>query len=345
MTTTIATSMTYLGLDLYLWMGLILLLAIIAYAVLAGADFGGGMWDLFASGPHRGKQRKAIAAAIGPVWEANHVWIIFLLVVLFSEFPLAMYVINEALYWPLHLLLIGIVLRGAAFVLRTQHEMASPRWRFWGSIFGSASIITPFILGTMLAAISSGGIRYVGNQLRVDPAQAWYSPVSILVGLLTLAVCSYLAAVYLTVETRGKLQADFRQRALIAWVVVAVLAGTLLFLSRWYSPLLWAHFAQRSSLPSLVLGLTLAILSGWSLYSKSYVLARIFAVGEVIVLIAGWAMAQYPYLIYPDLTLQNAGASPEAILFLLRVLPFGLLILVPSLYLLYAVFKKKPLAE
>jgi cytochrome d ubiquinol oxidase subunit II len=342
---TTPTPTTFLGLDLYLLMGFVMLLAMIAYAVLAGADFGGGIWDLFASGPNRGKQRKAIAAAIGPVWEANHVWIIFLLVLLFSEFPLAMYVINEALFWPLHLLLIGIVLRGAAFVLRTQHEAASPRWRFWGSIFGSASIVTPFILGTMLAAISSGGIRFAGHDLSVDPAQAWYSPVSILVGLLTLAVCSYLAAVYLTVETRGKLQADFRQRALIAWVVVAVLAAILLVLSRWYSPLLWHHFAQRSSLPSLALGLTLAILSGWSLYSQSYVLARIFAVGEVIVLITGWAMAQYPYLVYPDLTLQNAGTSPQAILFLLRVLPFGFLILLPSLYLLFAVFKKKPLEE
>jgi cytochrome d ubiquinol oxidase subunit II len=330
---------TWLGIDIYVAAGAVMLLAITAYALLAGADFGGGILDMFAFGPRKGYQRKALANAIGPVWETNHVWIILLLVVIFSCFPKALYVLAYGLYAPLMIMLMGIVLRGVSFVFRSYHEDASPRWRFWGSVFGSASAITPFVLGTMLAAVSLGGIRYQDGVVTVDPAHAWTSPIALLTGLLTLAICAYLAAVYMTVETDGDLAEDFRKRGLQLWVVVAILPAILLPLIRSQAPLLWEHFAQRSSLPPMAFGIVTVALSGWALWNRAYHLARIFAVMEVCVLLFGWAFAQWPYIVYPDVTFQNAVTQGPALVTLLNALPFGLMLLIPSLLFLFKVFK------
>lgn len=320
--------------------GLAMLLVITAYTVLAGADFGGGIWDLLASGPRRNEQRHAISGAIGPVWEANHVWMIFLVVILFSAFPPAFAALSVALFVPFHLVLVGIILRGAAFVFRLHHDVATPHWRTWTTIFGAASTITPFILGATLSAVSSGGIRVLGGQVTVNPLQAWFSPVSLLTGALTLAICSYLAAVYLTVETQGPLQEDFRLRALWAWLVVAVLPAILLPLVAWQAPLLWEHFARPASAGPMTGGIMLAVASGWAVWHRRYRLARTLAVAEVIVLLWGWAFAQWPYLIYPDLTVYNSASSGPAIRFLLSTLPVGFGMLIPSLWLLFTVFKK-----
>lgn len=319
--------------------GLAMLLALTAYAVLAGADFGAGIWDLLASGPRRNRQRETIAKAIGPVWEANHVWMIFLIVILFTAFPTAFAALSIALFTPFHLVLVGIVLRGAAFVFRANHEIATRSWETWAAIFGSASVVTPFILGATLSAVSSGGIRVVAGEVTVDPLQTWFSPVSLLVGALTLAICAYLAAVYLTVETEGDLQEDFRRRALGAWGVVAVLPAILLPLVAVQSPLLWEHFARPASLPPMAVGILLAVGSGWAVWSRRYKLARALGVAEVVVLLWGWAFAQWPYIIYPDMTVTNSMASGPAVRFLLSTLPFGFALLIPSLWLLFYVFK------
>lgn len=333
------TAHTWLGLEAEVAAGLAMLLALTAYAVLAGADFGGGIWDLLAGGPRRQEQRHAIARAIGPVWEANHVWLIFLIVILFTAFPPAFAALSIALFTPFHLALAGIVLRGAAFVFRAHHDVASVHWRLWSSVFGAASTVTPFILGATLSAVASGGIRSVNGAVVVDPVQAWFSPVSLLVGVLTLAICAYLAAVYLTVETDGELQEDFRRRALGAWAAVAVLPAVLLPLVAAHSPRLWQHFTRPQSLPPMIGGAVLALLSGWAVRARRYRLARALAVAEVIVLLWGWAFAQWPYLIYPDLTVYNSAASGPALRFLLNTLPFGFGVLIPSLWLLFAVFK------
>lgn len=330
---------TWLGLDIHLVAGAVILLAITAYALLAGADFGAGVLDLFAFGEGQEKQRKALSNAIGPIWETNHIWIILLLVILFTCFPPAIYTLSIALYVPLVLVLLGIVFRGAAYIFRQYHEITSPRWRLWGSLFGAASIITPFMLGTMLAAISGGGIRYLNGQVTVSPTGSWASPFALLTGLLTLLICAYLAAVYMTVETEGALAEAFRRRGLQLWVAVAILPAILLPVVRSQVPLLWEHFGQRSSLLPMALGIICVLLSGWALYSKAYKLARVFAVAEVTVLLWGWAFAQFPYIVYPDVTLQNASTKGPALVALLNILPFGLIILVPSLWLLFSVFK------
>jgi cytochrome d ubiquinol oxidase subunit II len=330
---------TWLGMDIYVVAGVVMLLSITAYALLAGADFGAGVLDIFTAGPRKELQQRALANAIGPIWETNHIWIILLLVILFSCFPAAIYTISVGLYAPLILVLLGIVFRGAAYIFRQYNEITSPQWRLYGSIFGSASIITPFVLGTMLAAVSGGGIRYQGGQVTVNPAQSWASPFALLTGLLTLLICAYLAAVYMTVETEGDLAEDFRIRGLRLWVAVAVLPAILLPVVRSQVPLLWDHFVARPSLLPMVLGVVCVALSGWSLYRRAYHLARIFAVAEVVVLLWGWAFAQYPYIVYPDVTLANAATKGPALVVLLNVLPFGLILLVPSLWLLYSVFK------
>jgi cytochrome d ubiquinol oxidase subunit II len=315
------------------------LLALTAYTLLAGADFGGGVWDFFARGPRAREQRQAIALAMGPVWEANHVWIIFLLVLLFSGFPVAFAALSVALFIPFHLLLAGIILRGAAFVFRAHGaEEAGPQ-RAWARAFGSASIITPILLGMCLGAVSAGQIRVVNGQVQVDYLTAWLTPLSLACGALALVLFAYLAAVYLMLETDGDLREDFRTRTLISGGVVVAIAVVLLPLLAVEAPRLAQGLLSLQALPVLVLGAGLALLSLWAVLTRRFALARFAAAGEVTMLLWGWALAQWPYIIYPDLTFQAAAAPDATLGFILATAPVGALLLVPSLLFLFAVFK------
>lgn len=321
----------------------VILAALTAYAVLAGADFGGGIGDLLAFGPRAAPHREAIARAMGPVWEANHVWLIFVIVLLFSAFPTAFAALSSAFYLPFHLVLLGIVMRGAAFVFRGVGLMAGAPGQAWGRAFGAASVITPFILGESLGAISSGAIRVQAGVVTVNATQAWFSPFPVVIGTLTLALCAYLAGVFLTLETRGAVQEDFRLRALWAGGITAALAVLLLPIMARQAPHLWAALSQPQALPLLVIGAVLAIVSPWALWRRHYRLARVAAVVEVVVLLWGWALSLWPYLIYPDVTIAQAAAPLPALRFLLAVTPLGLAMLVPSLWLLFTVFKGRNL--
>src|SRR5256885_3765948 len=154
----------------------ILWFALTAYAVLAGADFGGGVWDLLASGPHEAEQRRAVAEAMGPVWEANHVWLIFLIVGLFTAFPAAFGILSLALYLPFTIALLGIVLRGAAFAFRAHGREAVGDASGWGVTFGAASVIAPFFMATGAAAVASGFVRVAGWQLVSGLQGRWAPP-------------------------------------------------------------------------------------------------------------------------------------------------------------------------
>ncbi|MGE5591336.1 MAG: cytochrome d ubiquinol oxidase subunit II [Bacillota bacterium] len=325
------------GPELYLatWM----VVALTAYAFLGAADFGGGLWDLLATGPRAGERRRLIARAMGPVWEANHVWLIFAVVLLFSGFPTVFSTLSIALFMPLHLVLLGIVLRGAAFVFRSYGPPQSAVSRVWASVFGAASIVTPFLLGVSLGAVSSGVIRVVNGQVQANLARAMLSPFSLVVGLLTLMLGAYLAAVYLTLEGEGQVREDFRRRALAAGLAVAALAAALLPLMQSTVPWLAANLLHPRSLPLLAAGALAAAVSFWALWTQRFYLARFTAVAEVITLFWGWSLAQFPYLVYPDLTLLNAAAPPHVLEFLLRIVPWGLAVLLPSLALLFYVFK------
>ena len=316
--------------------------ATILYALLGGADFGGGVWDVFARGPRRAEQRSAIAHAMGPVWEANHVWLIFVIVILFTAFPTVYAALSIALFLPFHLVLLGIVLRGAAFVFRAYSQRAgahvSAAERGWGVVFGAASIITPFLLGSCLGVVSAGRVRVVVGSIAVN-GSAWLTPMSLLMGALALALCAYLAAVFLTNETESELQEDFRARALVAGTFTVGLSGLLLVLLRSEARHLWAGLLSSRAAPVLAIGIAAALLAGWSLRVRRYRLARAAAVVQIAALLGGWMLAQYPYLIYPDVTIANAAAPPATLRFFLLTLPIGAAILVPSLWLLFRVFK------
>ncbi|HWE95800.1 MAG TPA: cytochrome d ubiquinol oxidase subunit II, partial [Tepidisphaeraceae bacterium] len=218
-----------------------------AYVVLAGADFGGGVWDLFAFGPRAQRQRDAIAHAMGPVWEANHVWLIFVLVMLFTCFPVGYAVLAVALFVPFHLALAGIMLRGAAFVFRAHGPEKNPppgeiahhtinalaRPAVWEVFFGAASVVSPFVLGAAFGALTSGAVGVINGNVHIDATRPipWLTPYPIGCGVLALSTCAYLAAVYLVQETDGDLREDFRRRAILAGTATAALAAVVLVLA------------------------------------------------------------------------------------------------------------------
>ena len=321
------------------------LLALVAYAVLGGADFGGGIWDLFARGPRKAAQRDAIAHAMGPVWEANHVWLIFVIVIIFSAFPLAYEAISVALFLPLHLALLGIILRGAAFVFRayspqSARSLRARPGRGWGVVFGAASTITPVILGMCLGAVSAGTLRLTADyDVVIAGTPPWLSPVAMAMGALALSLCAYLAAVFLANETAGELRADFRRRALLAGTAVVALSTLALPLIRVQAPHLWAGLLHGPGMPVFLVGVVAALASGWFLRVRRYRLARITSVVQIAALLVGWAAAQYPFIIYPDLTLAGAAAPHGVLQFLLWSTPAGMALLLPSLYYLFRIFK------
>jgi cytochrome bd ubiquinol oxidase subunit II len=325
----------------------VIFLALNAYAVLAGADFGGGVWDLFASGPRRERQRELVAEAIGPVWEANHVWLILAIVLLFTCFPAAFARLGTLLHIPLSLVLIGIVLRGSAFTFWRYGGAGDQAQRHWSETFAMASLITPLLLGTTAGAIASGAVGDAGRatggggtfyHTYVAP---WLTPFALSVGLFALVAFAFLAAVYLTLEARERdLQEDFRRRALVSGIGLFVAAVVVLLLSLSGAPLVrdGLVFASWAAPLHLLTG-GAAITALVALWYRRWRAARLAAAAQVSLILWGWSLGQYPYVVPPDLTIA-AAAAPEATLRLvLGALAVGAAVLLPSLYYLFRVFK------
>jgi cytochrome d ubiquinol oxidase subunit II len=320
----------------------LIIVALIAYAVLGGADYGGGVWDLFARGSRAKEQRTLIAQAMGPVWEANHIWLIFAVVVLFTCFPAAFAVVGEALPIPISAALIGISLRGAAFAFRASYWAPSAFRDRMGTIFGVASLITPFGMGAALAALASGDITLNSSGI-VDSSVwvGWLTPFAIGVGALALSLVAYLAAAFLCLEAEGELREDFRRRALGAAVAVGVTASLTLPLAADAVPSLWVSLTQGVARPFLLIAPAFGLASLASLYLRQHRLAAAAAVGQTAAILFGWGVASYPYLIFPTVTLAGAAAAPQVQLAILVGAAAGLLVLVPSLWLLFRLFKGK----
>jgi cytochrome d ubiquinol oxidase subunit II len=321
------------------------LAGITAYALLGGADFGGGVWDLFAAGPRRREQRLAIQRAMGPVWEANHVWLILVIVVLFTCFPTGYAALGIALFLPFHLALLGIMLRGASFVFRSyqsRQKEAAAETSAWGIVFGVASIISPVLLGVAFGVVTEGAIRLgEGGRIVQLGRLPWLSPYCLTNGFLALSACAYLAAVYLTNETQGELREDFRQRAIVAGSTTALLAG-LVVLFAWREA---NWFVQRllswHTLPVVLAGLVCFAASAWSVFTRRYSLSRILAASQIALILIGWGLAQYPYLVYPDIPFRGVAAPTPTLRFVVLSLIPGAALIVPSLLYLFAVFKAR----
>jgi cytochrome d ubiquinol oxidase subunit II len=325
-------------------LALTMLVALIAYALLGGADFGGGMWDLASRGPRAPAQRRLIEDAIGPIWEANHVWLILVVVLLFSAFPRAYAVAGVALHIPLTLLLLGIVLRGSAFVFRHYSPHSDVAQHRWGRVFAIASTVTPIFLGIVLGAITAGTVRLDGSGRPVGGFVApWLGVFPVMVGLFALALFAFLAAVYLTNETGERaLQEDFRRRALWAGVAVGVLAlGTAISVGDSARSFRQALFGSWWSWPLQLATGAAAVAAFAALYLRRYRLARASAAAQVALILGGWGLAQRPYLIAPDVTVGNAAADPAVLHTLVGALVAGALLLFPSLWWLYRVFKRR----
>jgi cytochrome d ubiquinol oxidase subunit II len=319
--------------------------ALAAYLVMAGADFGGGVWDLFASGPRRKRQRALIADAIGPIWEANHVWLILAVVLLFVCFPSGFARLSVTLHIPLTLMLVGIVLRGSAFTFRTYDSQRDDVQRRWGVVFSWASLVTPVLLGVAAGTVAAGGIPARPSGTFAEAyVRPWLQPFPFAIGALALVLCAYLAAVYLTLETDDPdLQDDFRLRAFAAGIGVFLAAMLALFLARRYVPLVWQGLTASPWAPGyqMVVG-GLALLTFTALWQRRYRLARVAAPFQAVLILSGWAFSQYPYLLPPDLTIAAAAAPDTTLKLVLGALALGFVVLVPSLVYLFRVFKSRP---
>lgn len=317
------------------------------YALSAGADFGGGVWDLVASGPRRERQRELIAKAIAPIWEANHVWLILVIVLLFTAFPSAFALLMTQLHIPMTLMLIGIVLRGSAFTFRSYDSRRDSVQRRWGRVFAIASTATPVLLGCIVGAIATGSISTaaVTSASFVDVyVRSWLEPFPIGVGLLAFLLFAFLAAVYLTLEARDDaMREDFRTRALAAGAAVAVVASIDLALARSSAPLVWSALTEGTLATALRIGAVLASLGAMAaLWRRSFRQARIAAILEVSLIVWGWALGQFPYLVPPEITVENAAAPTATLRLVVIALVVGLAVLLPSLRYLFKVFKANP---
>jgi cytochrome bd ubiquinol oxidase subunit II len=319
----------------FLWLG------VTTYAVLAGADFGGGVWDLVAGGTARGQaQRRRISTSIGPVWEANHVWLIFALVVLWTGFPTVFAAIASTLYIPLTIVAFGIIVRGSAFAFRQASARLSVKWAF-GALFAGASLVTPFFLGMVAGAIASG--RVPPGIAGGDVVRSWTGPTSLVGGALAVGGCAFLSAVFLAVDSRRDGQADlvesFRRRALATGAAVAALTAVAGVVIRGDAPRLADGLAGRA-LPIVILSATLSSTTLLLLWRRVYAPVRLTAAMAVLSILWGWAVAQYPDLLVGSVTVAQ-GAAPHATLAaLVVVIVVGSLVLVPALGLLFWVIRR-----
>jgi cytochrome d ubiquinol oxidase subunit II len=315
---------------------LLALLGLAAYVVLGGADFGAGLWYMLLPGERRRPLRDHTYHAMGPVWEANHVWLIFVLVVVWTAYPRAFGAIFSTLYVPLFVAALGIILRGACYALRGA--VSDPREeRILGALFGASSVVTPFALGAAIGGIASGRVP-LGNAAG-DAIDAWLNPTSITIGVLAVATSAYLAAVWLTGDAaragRDDLVEAFRTRALATGAIAgAVALGALLVLQA-DAERIYDGLTSGSGLVALLASVAAGAVTMVFVAQRRLEPARWSAAVAVGAIVAGWALAQRPELL-PGLTVEQAAAGDGTLVALLVSIAVGSVILIPSLVLLFS---------
>jgi cytochrome d ubiquinol oxidase subunit II len=313
------------------------LLALTAYAVLAGADFGAGFWDLTAGGDKRGgRVRGMIQRSMSPVWEANHVWLIFLLVTLWTCFPLFFGSIMSTLYVPLFGAALGIIFRGTAFAVRGQAATIAEA-RLFGAVFATSSVLVPFFFGTVVGAIASGRVP-VGNALGA-PIESWVNATSILIGVLAVVSCAYISAVYLAADAVRANLPDmveaFRRRALGAGVAAGAIAIGGLAIIHSDDREMYDGLTSGGGLAMVIASAVIGLLTLGLVWTRRFSLARFTSAAAVVCITAGWAFEQSPYLLPGELTLDQGKAGDATLTAFLISVGVGLCVLVPSLLYLY----------
>ncbi|MGE3140058.1 MAG: cytochrome d ubiquinol oxidase subunit II [Thermoleophilia bacterium] len=317
--------------------GSLIVLGLTAYAVLGGADFGTGLWEVTAR-RSRAEVRRLVEGSMGPVWEANHVWLIFVLVVAWTCFPVAFGSVASTLYVPLSLAAVGIILRGAAFA--TRGVGSGPRARTaYGALYAGSSVLTPFFLGAAVGAIASGRVP-LGNAAG-DPVTSWWNPTSVLAGALAVATGAHLAAVYLAADARRLGRAEmvdlFRGRALVSGVVAGALALAGLLVVRSDARALYDGLIDDAlwlvGLSAFAGVLTLVLV--WRRMLGAARVAGAVAVGAVL---WGWVVAQAPALLPGEVSIEEAAAARPTLVAVLVATGLGALVLIPSLAYLFHLF-------
>lgn len=308
---------------------------VLAYAVLGGADFGSGFYDLTAGGDRGGAAlRTRIDHSIGPVWEANHVWLIYVLVIWWTGFPEAFAVAMSTLILPMLLALLGIVLRGSAFVFR-KYAATLVQARLFGVVFAGASLVTPFFLGTVAGAIASGRVPATG---RGDVWSSWLNPTSLVGGLLAGATCAVLAGCFLVADAHRAGEEHLGEVLRRRTLGVSVAAGLVVFAGLLPlpedAPTLWAGLTGRA-LPLVVAAVVAGLVTMALLLRRRYGPARFTAVVAVAAVVSGWGVAQYPWLLVDEVRIEDAAGAPATLVGLLVAVVLAAVLVLPSLFYLF----------
>jgi cytochrome bd ubiquinol oxidase subunit II len=305
------------------------------YALFAGADFGGGIWDLLAGGDERGREpREAIDRSVTPVWEGNHVWIVLGFVFLWTGFPTAFAAIMTSLFVPLSLSLLGILLRGIGFAFRHEAERL-PMQRLSGFLFAASSVIAPFFLGAAVGAVATGRVR---TDRAGNVASAWVNPTSFGTGVLFVAACAYISGLYLIGDSQRRGEEDmvryFSRRSMAAGVITGLLAAGNLLLLRTNAHYVYSR-VTGVALPLVIVSVVAGLAAFVLILLRRTWLLRICGALAVVAVVAAYGVAQYPYLLPRSLTVQ-AGAAPRTALEAeIVVLVLAALLVAPSFAYLY----------
>ncbi|HUG10227.1 MAG TPA: cytochrome d ubiquinol oxidase subunit II [Opitutaceae bacterium] len=319
--------------------------SLLLYVVLGGSDFGAGIIELLPAGPLRDAQKEVINRAMGPVWEANHMWLILVVVILFTGFPAIFTTVMIALHGPMLALLVGIIVRGVAFSFRHYDAVQEERTqRIYTWLFGLSSLWTSLWLGIIAASLNRGIIDPTARDFWAAYVAPWWGLYPLSVGVLVTCIYAFLAAIYLVGETKDPVLHRRFLRLAIVFNVLVILAGGLVFLaSLGEQQSLAVAFARRPLNMAVMALATLLFVVLWFLVTKRRsLLARVVAAGQMALIPFGW------YLLYaPDavltasgpLSFQDAAAPPATLRLLIIALVVGSLFIFPSLFYLLRVFK------
>lgn len=312
-----------------------LFVGVLAYALFGGADFGSGFFDLTAGGARRGAElRTLVDHSIGPVWEVNHVWLIYCLVVWWTAFPESFAAVMTTLIVPLLLALLGIVLRGASFAFR-KYSATLSQARAFGAVFAVSSIITPFFLGTVAGAIASGRVPAEGYG---DRWSSWVNPTSVFGGIIAVGTCAFLAGVFLCADAvrAGKpaLASTLRVRTLGVGLVTGLIVFIALIPIQRDAPTLAEGLETRAA-PLIVCSFLAGVTTLWLLWKGRFAIARLPALIAVATVISGWGVGQYPWLLVDEVLLADAGGADATLRALLVAVAIAGVVVGPPLVLLF----------